>query len=189
MSPMDRTVETTAASRAVLAGVLIACLLIHPAIGAATWIQIDKAAVKRDVSERIRRGIEERDLVALEFPLEKARMLLRWEGSREFEYAGRMYDVVETRVLGDKVVYTCWPDHEETRLNERLRELASPESGEVFDPEGDEERTGPPQLASHGAVVCDWRISDSGRPRFRRPSRIEPPSVALGPRTPPPKPF
>ena len=126
------------ASRTGLAGVLAACLLIHPAVGAVTWVHFEKAAVKRDVSERLRRGVEEDELVVLEFSLEQAQALLHWESPREFEYRGRMYDLIETRILGQTVVYKCWKDDEETRLNNRLKELAPQESGETLDPKGDE---------------------------------------------------
>jgi hypothetical protein len=186
--PMRRKDGPTGAPRVFLAGALIACLVIHPAAGAVTWLHFEKAAVRKEVAERIRRGVDGRDLVVLEFPLEKTRTLLRWEGPREFEYRGRMYDVVETRLVGDTVAYKCLRDDEETLLNSRLKELAPQESGEVLDPEGDDERPDPRPMTSHGAVVCDWRISDTGLHRLRHPSRTWPPSVALKPPTPPPKP-
>jgi hypothetical protein len=180
--------EMIAASRTGLAGVLIACLLIHPAIGAVTWAHFEKAAVKRDVSERLRRGVEEGELVILVFPREKARHLLNWEGPREFEYQGRMYDLVETQVAGDTVVYKCLRDDEETRLNNRLKELALRESGVVLDPGSDGGRLDGRSMTSHGAVVCDGRIPNSGWHRFGRPSCVEPSSVAPRPPTPPPRP-
>ena len=178
------------ASRTGLAGVLAACLLIHPAVGAVTWVHFEKAAVKRDVSERLRRGVEEDELVVLEFSLEQAQAqaLLHWESPREFEYRGRMYDLIETRILGQTVVYKCWKDDEETRLNNRLKELAPQESGETLDPKGDDERPDVRPMTSHGAVVCDWRFPDSGLSPLRHVSPVGPRSAAPRPLTPPPKP-
>jgi hypothetical protein len=188
ISPMCRTDHTSRVSRAVPAGVLAACMLINPAMGVVTWLCYKKAAVKEEVAVHIRSGIEDSDLVVLEFTFEEARTLLRWEDSREFEYDGHMYDIVETQVLGHTVLYKCWWDNDETRLNDRLRELASQDLGELFCLEGDEERSESSPMTSHGAVVCDWRISDSG---FHRHWRLFPgiyPSVIISPPTPPPRP-
>lgn len=175
------------APRTGVASVLIACLLIHPAIGAVTWAHFEKAAVKREVSERLRRGVEEGELVVLVFPRGKVRPPLNWESSREFEYQGRMYDLVETLVVGDSVVYKCLRDDEETRLNNRLKELALRESGEVLDPGSDGGRLDGRSMTSHGAIVSDGRIPNSGWHRFGHPFRVDPSSVALSPPTPPPR--
>ena len=175
-------------SRATLSAALAACLLTHSAIGAAPWLLFEKAAVKRGVRERIVRGIEEGDLMVLTFTLEEARALLRWEEPREFEYDGRMYDIVETQAIGETVTYKCWRDQEETLLNNRLQELASLELGEAADPEGDEKGPGSPHMDSHVAVVCDWRPPNAGRHRLGRLVRSLSPSGVIRPPTPPPRP-
>jgi len=61
----------------------------------------------------------------LKFTKEEAESKLRWEHSREFEYNGQMYDVVEKQEQGDTTYYYCWWDHEETKLNLQLSELVA----------------------------------------------------------------
>jgi hypothetical protein len=185
---MPKTVDDIRGFKMALAGLLTACLLIDPAVGAVAWLSCEQAAAKNEAAELVSRGIDEADLVVLSFTLLETRTLLHWEQAREFEYNGRMYDVVETRTLGDTVLFTCWPDGEETRLNGRLRELASREWDEVCDVDGADERPGSPHRTSLGAVVCDWRIPDPGSRRLRRLPRISPASAVLRPPTPPPRP-
>jgi hypothetical protein len=175
-------------SRAVLSGALAACLFINPSIGAVTWSLGRKATVKKQVREHVRRGVEDGDLVVLHFRLEEARAVLRWEDSREFEYGGQMYDVVETHVSGDTISYACWVDEEETRLNDTLANLASHELGEAACPGEDEDDPGPPPQASHGAVVREGRSPNLGPFRFWRLSPSLYSSAFITPPTPPPWP-
>jgi hypothetical protein len=54
---------------------------------------------------------------------------LKWKHSREFEFNGEMYDIVEEEMTGDTMHYWCWWDNEETRLNQQLDDLISKSSG------------------------------------------------------------
>lgn len=64
-------------------------------------------------------------MVLLKFTKEETETKLRWEHAREFEYENNMYDIVETEILGDTILYWCWWDHEETVLNRQLDDLVS----------------------------------------------------------------
>ncbi len=81
--------------------------------------------VRRIVSERIEKGIEKHELILLRFSKEDVNKILEWEHSREFEYRGEMYDVVESRETSDSVFYTCYHDKKETKLKEKLSAYAS----------------------------------------------------------------
>ena len=63
------------------------------------------------------------ELVLLKFTEKESQTKLRWEHSKEFEYQGQMYDIVEKEIKGDTTYYWCWWDHEETKLNRRLDEF------------------------------------------------------------------
>tara|TARA_B100001057_G_scaffold497877_2_gene603247 strand:+ start:3360 stop:3782 length:423 start_codon:yes stop_codon:yes gene_type:complete len=63
------------------------------------------------------------DLVLLSFTKEEASEELNWKHSKEFEYKGSMYDIVEQETKGDTTYYWCWWDNEETQLNQRLDKL------------------------------------------------------------------
>lgn len=96
--------------------------LILPFAGTYVWLQYARSEVKKEVSERMDEGIAPKELVTLTFdPGELSK--IRWEHEREFEYQGQMYDVVEKKVDGDRTIFICWWDHEETRLKKELNRL------------------------------------------------------------------
>lgn len=103
---------------------LLSCLLIDPMVGTFTWIHYKKSLVKREVQKQINQGIDENKLVVLKFSKQETQTELRWSHPREFEYKQKMYDIVETKTVGDTVYYKCWYDHEETMLNRQLEEAA-----------------------------------------------------------------
>lgn len=78
--------------------------------------------LKREIKHRIIEGIDRSELVELSFTPEEEKQL-RWEHSKEFEYKGEMYDVVESKSENGKTTYWCWWDNEETSLNKQLNKL------------------------------------------------------------------
>ncbi len=100
-----------------------------PFAGTYLWLYCEKAAVKQQVKQKILGGIDKEELVWLTFKTTEATEVLHWEHDREFEYQGRMYDVVETKAQGDFISYLCWPDHEETQLNRLIDEMAKTDTG------------------------------------------------------------
>lgn len=67
-------------------------------------------------------GINREKLVLLKFDKKENQYQLNCDTS-EIEYKGEMYDVVEKEVKGDTLIFWCWWDCEETRLNRQLEEL------------------------------------------------------------------
>ena len=116
-----------------IVGALALCFLIDPLTISITRLNHDRSIAKKEIEDHIAAGISKSDLVLLIFSTEETRTLLRWEHSREFEYKRQMYDIVETKSLGDTVYYWCRWDQKETKLNEQLRELATvPHEGSLF---------------------------------------------------------
>jgi hypothetical protein len=118
-------------SKRLIVGALALCFFIDPITVSITRLNHDRSIIKKDMENHIIAGICKSDLVLLIFSTEETRTLLRWEHSREFEYNRQMYDIVETKSLGDTVYYWCRWDQEETKLNEQLRELAAQAPGEA----------------------------------------------------------
>ncbi len=172
-----------------LAGLLALCFLVDPIVGASAWLQIKKATVRKEVRRHILSGIGQDGLVLLEFSKPETESLLRWEHSREFEYNGQMYDIVESWTVGDRVYYRCWWDRAETRLNNLLRELAVRSYGDA--PKvGDTEGPGRSALRSPVFIVTsEWEIPPP-RSLSRRlgGSSERPSSRDVRPPTPPPWP-
>lgn len=70
-------------------------------------------------------GMDKKQLVLLKFTKAEKETQLRWKHSKEFEFKGQMYDVVESEISGDTLSYRCWWDNEETGLNKKLTNLVS----------------------------------------------------------------
>lgn len=120
-----RTTNTIGTSKNILTGILLCCVLIDPVIATFTYLYYQKTAVKKEVVAQILAGIDKDELVLLRFSKKDAAEKLRWEDSKEFEYKGQMYDVVETMTAADTVYYWCWLDHKETKLNRQLDDLTA----------------------------------------------------------------
>jgi len=93
--------------RQLLALFLLLCLTL-PFLGTYTWLKIEKRKVKKSIKWSMIGGMDKSAFVLLKFTKEESETKLRWEHSREFEYAGQMYDVVEAAEQGDTTYYYCW---------------------------------------------------------------------------------
>lgn len=92
-------------------------------------IQLQKYSLKKEVKKQIINGLDKKDLVLLKFSKEETDEKLNWEHSKEFEYSGVMYDIVESKTEADSVYYWCWEDREETELNIKLNTLVEKAGG------------------------------------------------------------
>ncbi|AEE53853.1 hypothetical protein [Haliscomenobacter hydrossis] len=106
-----------------LYGILLLACLGVPLLGTYAWLQYQKLVVKREVKQALMAGMGKERLVRLAFTPAQADTVLHWEHSREFEYQGQMYDVVEAQMRSDSTIYWCWWDQEETLLNQHLSAL------------------------------------------------------------------
>jgi hypothetical protein len=189
MTGKDAPARAGGPIRALAAGSLALLFILDPSFGSLTWLNLRKAIVRNGVDRRIVAGIEDGGLVVLEFSKDESRTLLRWEHFREFEYDGRMYDVVETWAVGDKVYYRCWWDREETELNDRMRALAARALGDVpriGDP-GDER--GSSLRSSAFLLAGRWPLRTPGPLAVQvRTFSSSYTSVSLSPPSPPPWP-
>lgn len=68
-------------------------------------------------------GINKKELYLLKFSKSESLSKLNWEHANEFEYLGKMYDIVEKTIKNDSIIYLCWLDKEETTLNKKLKNL------------------------------------------------------------------
>ncbi|PVW17150.1 hypothetical protein [Marixanthomonas spongiae] len=101
---------------------LLLCLLL-PSAGTYLWLSLHKITLKKELKHNLIAGIDKEELVLLKFSKAEIDEKLRWEHSKEFEYKGQMYDVVETKKTIDSISYWCWWDYEETKLNRKLNKI------------------------------------------------------------------
>ena len=88
-----------------------------------SFLKAEKHQLKRSIKHQIIDGIDKSELVLLRFSKKETKEKLDWEHSKEFEYQGEMYDVVNKIETTDSVAYWCWWDYEETQLNRQLAGL------------------------------------------------------------------
>lgn len=97
--------------------------LIAPLAGTYTWLHYEKWQVRKEIKKRLIAGIDRSELALIKLGRQEVETALHWEHEHEFEYAGHLYDVVETRMQNDTFLYWCWPDGAETLLNKKLDRL------------------------------------------------------------------
>jgi hypothetical protein len=97
--------------------------LIAPFVLTFSTLKVEKHHLKTSIKHRIIAGIDKSELVLLSFSKKEAEEKLEWEHSKEFEFKGEMYEVVETKETTDSISYWCWWDYEETQLNRQLTGL------------------------------------------------------------------
>ncbi|HPW18360.1 MAG TPA: hypothetical protein PLP83_08270 [Candidatus Aminicenantes bacterium] len=170
-----------------LAGPLAVVMFLNPVVGASAWFLVRKAIVRHEARRHIVSRGDRAGLVLLRFTKWESETLLRWEHSREFEYDGQMYDIVDAWAEGDALYYRCWWDRAETRLNAQLRALAARTFGAAPKFGGDKsiERT---QLESADFILPPpWRLRIPRAP-VRRLGGLEETLVLRNtrPLTPPP---
>lgn len=73
--------------------------------------------VKAQIKRSLRRSGSRRGVVELTFTASQAQQL-EWEEEHEFRWQSEMYDVIEKRTEGDKVVIRCIADKKEKKLLE-----------------------------------------------------------------------
>ncbi|MEZ4829349.1 MAG: hypothetical protein R3C61_24130 [Bacteroidia bacterium] len=99
--------------------------LVMPFTGAWTVLHLQCFLLRQQIKSRLLPHLGEAELVNFRFARDKAPLALRWFHSREFELDGRMYDVVSLRVSEDSIIAICWPDLEESVLNQKIARLTS----------------------------------------------------------------
>jgi hypothetical protein len=97
---------------------LFLCLLL-PFIGNYFSLQQQKKELKLEIKKQLIRNKQITQLTLLKFSKHQLAQV-DWEEPGEFEYKGKMYDVVETREERDTVYYWCFQDKDETILNGKL---------------------------------------------------------------------
>jgi len=63
------------------------------------------------------------NIVLLAFTKKEAQEKLRWEKAGEFEYKGKMYDVIDKETVADVILFRCVWDQKETHLNTQAKDL------------------------------------------------------------------
>lgn len=106
-------------------GILLFLSFLAPAVTTYVYLRYQKKKVKSEVKAEIFAGIPRDKLVLLKFTKPQEKIELDWEHSKEFEYRGEMYDVVESEIKGDTTYYLCFEDKKETKVKNHIRQLVA----------------------------------------------------------------
>ncbi len=106
-------------------GILLIFCFVAPVATTYIIVKYQKKQVKREVKRKMIAGMDKEELVLMKFTDKEKQTQLHWKHSKEFEYKGEMYDVVETKINGDTTYYWLWWDNEETKLEKQLNQLVS----------------------------------------------------------------
>lgn len=110
--------------------ILLLFILIAPF--AATYIGFrgERIRIKKEVRNLILNGISNEDLIVMKFLKSDSETRLRWEHSTEFEYSGKMYDVVRSKTSMDSITLWCWCDNDESQLIKEYKSLVAKALGQ-----------------------------------------------------------
>ncbi len=104
-------------------GLVLLFFLLAPFTTAFILLKKQQKQIRREVKWKMIAGLDKSELVHFEFSKVEVEQKLNWKHSKEFEYRGEFYDVVEMTETEDSAEYWCWWDHEETQLNQKLNRL------------------------------------------------------------------
>lgn len=76
---------------------------------------IQRAALKSEMKAFLKDQKTHKDVVQISFSAEELKQL-EWEGDDEFCFEGEMYDVIQKKEDGNRIVVLCIPDKNETAL-------------------------------------------------------------------------
>ena len=85
------------------------------------WLRFQRHKVKREIKNSLAE-LNRDQLILLSFSKSEL-VKLKWKHSHEFEYKGKMYDIVERYKTEEGSSFLCWLDKEETDLNNKLARL------------------------------------------------------------------
>ncbi len=100
-------------------------LILDPVLGKYLWLEHRQKMIKRQVEEQVLYGLGKERLVLLEFTTQEVNTKLKWRSAREFEFNHELYDVVESILDNEKILFWCWRDHPETRIEKEIEALLS----------------------------------------------------------------
>lgn len=101
---------------------ILILLLILP-IGLTTgYLKWQQRIVKKDVKSNLLSRLDSDELTQFRFRTQTVSSL-NWKDKHEFSYCGEMYDIVCIDTLKDSLVFWCWHDIKESKIEQQLSYL------------------------------------------------------------------
>jgi hypothetical protein len=80
------------------------------------WFNVIKNKLQKEIRQEIRQGLSEKDLTLIVVPADDESGICWIKPGKEFTYQGNMFDVVKTKINGNKKFYYCINDIKEKKL-------------------------------------------------------------------------
>lgn len=105
--------------------IFLLALFTVPFFCGPTWLSMEKRQIQKHVRNKILPTVDEVELIKLTVLAEDTAKQFIWQHAREFEFQGKMYDIVKRKKKGNKITYLVWQDDEETHINTKIKQLAN----------------------------------------------------------------
>tara|TARA_B110000908_G_C10216423_1_gene433041 strand:+ start:295 stop:837 length:543 start_codon:yes stop_codon:yes gene_type:complete len=104
--------------------IVLLMALVNPMYYAYVGYHIELKKIKKEVKNQLIANTPKEYLVSFRFEIESNTFKsLEWKHSREFQYQGKMFDIVEADTINNYAHYICFPDKQETALNQEFNDL------------------------------------------------------------------
>lgn len=103
--------------------VVLLFVFVLPLLSSYVYLTYERAQVRKSVKRMILQGMSDEQLVGLQFARADSASAVRWKHSREFQFRGEMYDIVRMENRGDSILFLCWKDNQESKLDSQLHAL------------------------------------------------------------------
>jgi hypothetical protein len=120
---------------------LLLLIITLPFAGTYTWLQIEKAIIKKLVKQQLMHGLEDDELVKFEFLKKEINSKVRWHDKNEFEFNGNLFDIVRRVESEQTLTFWCFKDEEETKLKQKIATLLENELNQDEQRKEKKERT------------------------------------------------
>jgi hypothetical protein len=104
-----------------IVSILLLAIFSVPFFWGPSWLSMEKRQIQKNVRNSILPSVDESELIIFEVSASDTTTHFKWKHSKEFEYQGKMYDIVKRKQTGDEITYLVWQDDEETAVNSKIK--------------------------------------------------------------------
>jgi hypothetical protein len=108
-----------------IVSIALLAVFVVPFFCGPTWLSVEKKQIQKHVRNHILPNVDASELLTFKFSLSDTVSQLNWKHAKEFEFQGKMFDIVERHYTGEEVTYLVWQDDEETQINTKIKLLAN----------------------------------------------------------------
>lgn len=108
-----------------LVSIFLLAIFAVPFFWGPSWLSMEKRQIQKNVRNFILPSVDESELIIFEVSTSDTTTHFKWKHSKEFEYQGKMYDIVKRKQTGDEITYLVWQDDEETVINSKIKQLTN----------------------------------------------------------------